>query len=99
MCKAIWKAEIKNIATLSNIDDGINIISMPLGSKVVSCGFQTGPVIWFEVPVGEKSTVRKTIFCVHTGVDFKATPSYKFIGTVMSPSHIVYHLYEADGCR
>lgn len=77
------------------IHPGNQIIELPVGSKIISTGFQFEDlVIWAEVDVNSHDTERYMVCAILTGGQFSdLAKKLEFIGTTESLAGFVCHVY------
>lgn len=69
-------------------------LELPYGAQILTAQMQGDLlVLWAAVNPREVRTVQRLIFAVNTGQEFDL-PSESYIGTAVSSSGIVWHVFE-----
>lgn len=81
--KTIWKFDISD-----------RTARMPVGSKILSTGFQGGRLmVWAEVDPANSMITRRFIICVTGHNEGEESENETFIGTVFT-NNLVFHIYD-----
>lgn len=71
------------------------VVQMPRGAEILTVAFQNGvPTVWARVPLGKSEREERRFRMAGTGHDLNLPEEARFLGTMLHPRGLVFHLWE-----